>query len=121
MAKQKINPQQQPSANQQFNTANSVVDGPIIQYGVSGIVNGASKAITFPIAYKSVPVVIVTGVGGNGSASTFAYPSALAAAFNDRIFSAVSQSTTGFTVNISGSAVTASQIAEFSWMAIGPA
>lgn len=119
MAKQKINAAQSPSINKKLNTTSSALTSPRIETGVGSITNSTSTSVTFTTAFTAIPMVTVTGAGGDASTSTFAWPAVTPAAFNDRSYAVGSHSTSGFTVYITGAAVGASQIAEFSWIAIG--
>lgn len=103
----------------QDNTTNTDKPASFVQFGVGGISNGLSKAITFPVAFKNVPIVLVCGAGGDPSTATFAYPAVNPGAYADRVYAAGNQSTTGFTVTVSGASVVSTNIAEFSWIAIG--
>lgn len=107
------------STRKQTNATNATITGTRIESGIAGITNGTSKAITFNTAFTSAPIVAITNIGGDGTSATFAYPAANAAAFTDRVYSAVSQSTTGFTAQMTGAATSSTQIAEFTWIAIG--
>lgn len=114
----------------QANTTNTAPTGLTVQHGW-GFATGtggtsATKAITFPAAFASEPVVVITPLGFKTTAGTPAAMSELAVdgANNNPVVNAIAISATGFTARVarndSTSVISSGHFAGYTWIAIGP-
>lgn len=115
-------PSGSPLTNLQLDTTNSVVST-ITQIGI-GKITGANatsvnEAVTFPVAFASVPIVQVTSIGGRTSGAF--NTSGLITISGREVASLVGASTTGFTAYLqrSDSILTAGYDYYYAWSATG--
>lgn len=106
----------------QANTSNSIRDSVLIQHGYGVNVPGAaasfSETVTFPTAYDSIPIVLVTGGGDDTAASsTLGQGGAERQAF---YMSALTVTTTNFAARgLATANWTAGDTAFYHWLSIG--
>lgn len=112
----------------QRNTANTSETSMVIQAGwgrfeaPSG--SAVNEAVTFPAAFSSAPIVLVSPGGGVSGSTSANYPGTSISYLDNMQAIANNQSTTGFTVSLTRSnsaAFSNTTTVFYTWIAIGPA